>query len=385
MQQPDVLLSIIIPTKNRYDCLIPVLKATLKYIYSDQLEIVVQDNSSDNKTMLDSLASFNDSRLKYFHHQSNLSVTDNTILGVKNANGAYLIFIGDDDLVSPYIIEIVKLMQERKVECLNYKPAHYWWNSVEFSDPNPFNQKCALWMLENISTNFQKLDAKKELQAVIQNGGVSYLKLPKFYHGVVKKEILENIKDKTGTYLPGGCPDISFAVSLALVTNHYHYIHFPVSVFGASKNSGGGMSANNTHFMLLDDATFVSKQTKDNWDIDIPKIWSAHTWNANSVQEVLKAFHINTRINLEGLYGSMLAYEKNLISYILPVMHNYCKGNWAKYCRIYWILWRKKAGIIYRKFQFEKGSTGFTLQIAQDVDTCMDILKKETNLFGSNS
>jgi glycosyltransferase involved in cell wall biosynthesis len=381
MESKEILLSILIPTKDRYECLLPVLTACLKYIPTDKFEIIVQDNSNDNSEIQNYLRETNNEKLKYFYTQTSLSITENTILAVSNAKGKYITFIGDDDLVSPFIIDIVDLMIQKNISCLIHKPAHYWWNTVEFAHPSSYNQKCALWMVDDISIEPNELDAKKELEFVIQSGAVSYFNLPRLYHGIVKMEVLEIIKQKTGTYLPGGCPDISFATALALVVDTCYYIHYPVTVFGASKNSGGGMSARNAHFKTFEEATFVSDRTKENWDEFIPRIWSAHTWYANSVQEVLKSFKVNRNINFIEFYGSMLAYESNLNSYLKPLIHKYCKGNLLRYLQIIKVYLKKLAGIYYRKRKFEKGTVGYTVKLAYTVDQCMLVLSEETNLF----
>ena len=60
------LLSIIIPTKNRYNYLLPCLE-TLKLFDEKEVEIVVHDNSDDNKLIIDYLNNNHFSNLKYFY------------------------------------------------------------------------------------------------------------------------------------------------------------------------------------------------------------------------------------------------------------------------------------------------------------------------------
>jgi glycosyltransferase involved in cell wall biosynthesis len=380
MQANEIKLSIIIPTKNRYECLIPVLKALLKFIPSDDFEIIVQDNTTNNALMEEFLIETDDSRIKYFYKRESISITENTADAVANSTGKYITFIGDDDLVSPYIINITRLMEERNICCLIYKPAYYWWNTVEFANPSEFNQKCALWMINNISIETKEMDAKKELQFVLNSGAVSYFNLPRLYHGIVKRDILEKIKDITGTYLPGGCPDISFAVSLALVVDNYHYMHYPVTIFGASKNSGAGLGASNAHFKKLEEADFVSPSTIANWDNRVPLVWSAHTWYLNSTLEVLKAFYSNLTVNFFAFYGSMMAYERNLNEYYAPVIQRYCKLNKFNYLKIFVVCLKKKIGIWWRDKRTETKHTEFKMKLSPSVNDCMMILLKETNL-----
>ena len=47
------LLSIVIPTKNRYEYLFPVLDASIQYIAGSDYEIVVQYNTHDNSPAIE--------------------------------------------------------------------------------------------------------------------------------------------------------------------------------------------------------------------------------------------------------------------------------------------------------------------------------------------
>ena len=61
------LLSIVIPTKNRYECLIPVISAILSHVESSDFELIVHDNSTSNDSVVDFFREHKDFRLKYFY------------------------------------------------------------------------------------------------------------------------------------------------------------------------------------------------------------------------------------------------------------------------------------------------------------------------------
>ena len=98
-----MLLSIAIPTRNRYQTMIPVLKSLIS-IPSDKFEIVVHDNSDDNSEISDFLKNINDSRIKYFVSKNKMSQSENFNQVVYNCIGDYICLIGDDDFVLPTII-----------------------------------------------------------------------------------------------------------------------------------------------------------------------------------------------------------------------------------------------------------------------------------------
>lgn len=236
MEKNSKLLSILIPTKNRYNTLIPVIKAILDGIDEKiDLEIVVQDNSTTNDTFIIFYKDFSDTRLSYFYSAEDISITENTINAIDNSVGKYLIFIGDDDLVSPYVYDIVKYIEQHNIDCLVYNPAYYWWSNVNFEKETFYHRKEALWIPLNQSVKLNKRDSSDQLNIMLGSGAGIFSGLPKFYHGILKRDVLVRIRQVAGTYLPGSSPDIAFSTAIALTIKEYYYINFPVSVFGAPK------------------------------------------------------------------------------------------------------------------------------------------------------
>ncbi|MFE3869293.1 glycosyltransferase family 2 protein [Flavobacterium sp. LS2P90] len=369
------LLSIIIPTKNRYECLIPVVSALLKYIENDDVELIIQDNSDDNKEGLLFFEQLKDQRVKYFYHQESLSIQDNTIFAIDNAKGKYLIFIGDDDLVSPYIYDIVKFIDKKNIECLVFNAAYYWWNTVDFEKENYFHRKNALWLPINQSLEIVERYTHNELEIMLQSGAGIFSRLPKFYHGIVRRDVLEKIKERTGTYLPGSSPDIAFSTALSLVLDKYYFINFPLSVFGASRNSGGGMTARKQHYGKIEDQKFLPKNIVENWNPLIPRIWSEKTIYAQTVTEVLKVFKSNKDFNYINFYGTMLAYEPYLLKVLVPVVKSYCGLSFYDYFKVVSAFVKKKLGMWYRKLKFFSKTYDYEVLLATDVDFVMKTLK----------
>ena len=253
------LLSIVIPTKNRYECLIPVISAILSHVESSDFELIVHDNSTSNDSVVDFFREHKDFRLKYFYVKEELSMVDNTLYSINKSIGKYAVFIGDDDLVSPFICEITKILDKKDISCLIYKSGYYWWDSVVFYTSTIFKHKKCFWLPKNISKDLVSLYSKNEMEKVLKSGGVHYGNLPRFYHGIVKRSVLDDIFDKTGTYLPGHCPDMSFAVSISQLIDSYCYMNYPVTIFGASKNSGAGWGENKSHFGKIEEMSFLPK------------------------------------------------------------------------------------------------------------------------------
>jgi hypothetical protein len=324
-----------IPTKNRYETLLPVLQAFIKNIEGDNFEIVVQDNSDNNQAFTDWFEKFHDEKIKYFYEPRKLDIVQNTIKALEHCNGEYLIFIGDDDFVSPYIVKIVEFIKEKGIDCLMYSLGYYWWSSVVFIKETDYLKRETYWEPLNINAELIKMDSANELNYVLTHGGTTYYQLPRFYHGLVKREVLEKIKKQTGVYLSGICPDIGFSTSLSLVIKNYYFINYPISVAGASKNSGGGWTTSNTHYGKIGDMEFLPADASKRWDPLLPKIWSAQITNSQTIYDVFKTFDINRSINYEEFYALMLTREPMLNQYTKISIKQYCNNNIMKYIGIY--------------------------------------------------
>ncbi len=303
----EVLLSVIIPTKNRHKVLIPTIKTLSKNISDSRVEFVIQDNSNDNIEMLEYQKQANDSRIRYFYDSEDIGLKKNFDYALIHSCGKYLILIGDDDLVNPYIMDVLDHAVKSEIECLIYPRATYYWPDVVFQKEVEFFAPASIQIIKNADLNIQKLSSAEELQYVLSMGGIYLYKLPALYHGIVKKEIVDAIYKKHGTYILGPSPDICLAISLAFELDFYHYINFPVSIAGASYDSAAGMGRRGEHSAALENAPkWLPKDTIANWDIKIPRLWNGFTVYAQSIFIVFK--HNNRVLNLNyfKLYDKIL-------------------------------------------------------------------------------
>lgn len=118
-----ILLSICIPTYNRYDLLscslIAVLEASKDY--SEQIEVIVSDNCSMDSTenFLQSLI-LQYPHLRYYRNDSNIGANANFYkLTDEYATGKYCWLLGDDDyVISSTFPYLLKILQETEVDFL---------------------------------------------------------------------------------------------------------------------------------------------------------------------------------------------------------------------------------------------------------------------------
>ncbi|MCW5315689.1 glycosyltransferase [Nostoc sp. KVJ3] len=108
-QQP--LVSVIIPTYNRPDYLKQAIASAIKQTYQN-IEIIVSDNCSpENPQAL--VASFGDSRIRFWRHQQNVGMLANQQHGFKMAQGKYIASLHDDDIWNEdFLAKLVPPLEE---------------------------------------------------------------------------------------------------------------------------------------------------------------------------------------------------------------------------------------------------------------------------------
>lgn len=102
-RERDPLFTIAIPTFNRSALLEGCITAALAQTYAD-FEIVVSDNASIDDTQ-SMLAGFADSRLRIVRQATNIGLAPNWNACLANARGKYILFVSDDDRISPWFLE----------------------------------------------------------------------------------------------------------------------------------------------------------------------------------------------------------------------------------------------------------------------------------------
>ena len=103
-------VSIIIPTYNRCEQLCRCIDSLLLSTHKNIEIIVVNNNSSDNtKQAINDLITEH-KNIVLINLKENLMVAGGRNEGIKHASGDYLLFVDNDNVVDPYMVE--KLVEE---------------------------------------------------------------------------------------------------------------------------------------------------------------------------------------------------------------------------------------------------------------------------------
>ena len=324
----SILLSIAIPTYNRYQYLEDCLKAACT-IRSEKLEIIVQDNTEDNAKGLDIICSISDKRIKYFHTKEHITVSENCSAAIENATGKYVCLLGDDDTVCDNIIDLVEEMEQQRVDTCVFGISTYHW-------PDLLNQVPSLNCFEGkertgIVSYITPMDI---FHRALKEGLQSISELPRVYHAIASKEVLDKIKEETGTYFPGPSPDMANAVGCMLFSKKHIHIDIPVMVSGYGGTSTGGMGRKHQHRGSLQDKPWLPKNILEIWDKKIPQLWLGHTiWPASAVVALksLDREDLVKELNYGVIYAEILLHEKFCLRDIMS-----CHVTFSEFCTIIW-------------------------------------------------
>lgn len=281
----EYLLSIIIPTKNRqYYCLHSVKQ--ILSCYGEKVEIVVQDNS-DNNSLCNQINDLHCENVVYNYKPGVLSFVDNFDIAIGLATGKYLMLIGDDDGVTSLALQATAWADARDISsirpCLNF--VYFWPGSqVHRKEDN------GILSISSCDGLIQEYDPRQGLVSLLKNSCQNYLDcdLVKLYHGVVRRDILDRIKEKTGRFVGGLSPDIYLSVALSVLSEGKSIsLNAPLTISGICTGSGSSQSATGEHTGKLDDAPHFRGHESYEWDSRIPEFYSVETiWGDSALAGV---------------------------------------------------------------------------------------------------
>lgn len=334
----DIILSILIPTKDRYDVLEKCLESFLLLPKILRFEIVVFDSSNSRKNL--DLSKYGDLDIKYIHYEiSGFCATFSKAL--EYINGVYVCIIGDDDTILPGLLDMAKWADDNMIDSVtSSSSAGYIW-------PGVFrillgDRDSDRLMVRYFSGNMKYIDAKRELKNVISSGFQDFNLLPKIYHGLVKTDNMHKVKQMYGDFFIGSSPDISASIALVDFCVRHIYIDYPLTLPGSSVKSGAGSSLSGKHFADLEDsplAPFFSK-----WPKFILPIYTVQTmWAFSGTYVVERGPHTNLMkfFSKEKLIASILVYNLSDYKLIIHQIKLYNKiekvhiFNTLRYCFYY--------------------------------------------------
>lgn len=342
----ECILSIVVPTKNRYKYLYSLIDQ-VKYIDDKRIELVIQDNSDNNEEFKNYLEGMKYPFINYFWDDKKYTVCENSDLAVFHAKGEYVCFVGDDDIISKHLVNFVEVMKKKNIDGAIFNRAVYDWPGVTRVATHTFNVT-----IPKFSGKTKYLNGIEEQHKILRRCGTSLGLLPSLYQGVIKKCVLDALREKCGTYFPGPSPDMGIAITLPYYIGKYVYCDAPLVSSGASPKSAAGLGAKHQHKGDLKNMSFLPADIEEQWEKRIPLIWTAETIYADSIFVALKKADKEKDLQLfdfEYLYAGFSMFESEYKGLLANpnIEGTYEKKKYTLYSiwlfmqRIYWFIYNR--------------------------------------------
>ena len=224
------LISVIIPTRERADTLRYTIASALDNKNTDY-EVVISDNASTDNTLHVS-DMFADKRVRYFNTGERVSMCDNYEFALSNCRGEYIVIIGDDDAVIPGALD--RLVAEVR---LSSTPSIYMWPLHIYDWPVGGNSAKVAYLAPNQQSI--EVNLKSKALRTMSLGGWRYYELPSPYHSLIPRQLLENIRLRTGRVFHSTQPDVFTAMALPAFADCAILLSSPVTFHGRSARSNG--------------------------------------------------------------------------------------------------------------------------------------------------
>lgn len=296
------LLSIVIATHNRHQYAKKAVESILG-MNSGDFELIVHD-TSDSNDLEEYCSLISDIRLVYKHCGERLSMTENHNRALNLAIGEYVCLIGDDDSVCNKILDVAEWAREHSYDavCPNIVATYSWpdFKTKVWGDAHSSNA-----YIDKFSGCHHSISAPKALDDAMKLACQGTDGLPKLYHGLVAKRILDKVKEKNGVHCLGVSPDVSLAIAIASQIQNFIAIDLPLTIPGASGGSNTGRSALNKHKGKLEDDEHIKPFKNLAWPKLVPYFFSVETVWAQAAIETISspAFASNKDFNYIRLYA----------------------------------------------------------------------------------
>ena len=341
------LLSIVVPTKNRYIYLKHLI-LLINSFKSEYIELVVQDNSECNDEILDFLREGNYSNVMYLHDSRNLSMSANADLAILHSSGEYVCFIGDDDGVTSHILSCVYWMKQNNIDALMSSQTVYYWGDCNKNISCDFSQTL---LYKKYTNKIYKIDPITALEKIVKQGFQTRGNIPLTYTGIVKRTVLDQIYLKGHTYFPGPSPDMANGVALCFIVRNFVYIDFPIVITGTSKMTGGGILKLKGRIANIEDVPFIDKSVKDKWEKRIPPIWAGRfAWPEAGIKSLRYMGHeeLIDKVNYELMLADFTIYHLGYWRMAIGFSKNKLVFSYYFIIRAIWKLFRRIKNVFTR-------------------------------------
>lgn len=285
------LLSIVIPTRNRTEYILDSI--SIIQAHAPDSEVIVADNSDNDDLGQRIRPHILSGLVKYSYIKGTLSVIENFERSFPLCSGKYIVYIGDDDSIGPGLTQIAKWAESNAVDAVvsyadSFIACYFWPGVVSRFFGSGYESKV---FYRSFTGKARLLDPGAEVAKVASRFGGGLGVMPRAYHGLVAKDLLDEIKRKHGAIFGGVSPDIYSATLISLSASSCYLVDYPFILPGVSPVSTAGQGAARSDRGALRANDHIGRFGEGlRWDPLVPEFYSPYTVWAFSMLKALEHF-----------------------------------------------------------------------------------------------
>jgi hypothetical protein len=188
-------------------------------------------------------------------------------LALSYATGEYVTVLGDDDgLLSYALAELDGLLASHSVQALRWDAGLYLWPTISVAEEAHF--------ISIPTGRYVRLVDARTAIASVSRFEECYTSLPMVYNSVVHRDLLEQLRQRSGRVFANTLPDIYSGFAVAYMAGSFLSVGVPMSVAGLSRQSNGvaTLRLRGHHPVARDFQTLNTEQgfVSHSWVPDLP-------------------------------------------------------------------------------------------------------------------
>lgn len=281
------LISIVIPTHNRQDYAAAAVRKIVDVLPSAQ--VVVSDTSADDRLgpMLAEPCARHD--VTYVRPGRPMDVVSHFEFALSHAHGRYVMFLGDDDCIGPGLAEIAEWAAGNNVDAVfSYGTsfiANYFWPGIKsrfYGDAY-----ASSLFVHPFDGSAHRIEPIAALRETLDDFGRGLGTMPRIYHGLVARTLIDQVKARFGTLFGGVTPDIYSATLLSATAQNAWQVNYPFCLPGGSPSSTAGTGAAGTDMTSLAQHPHTAAFADLRWDPLIPAFYAPYIVWAYSLKKAV--------------------------------------------------------------------------------------------------
>lgn len=216
---PDVLFSILLPTRNRAELLGAAISSVLRQTYH-RFELIISDNDTEGTRTHDVVQEFTDPRIRYYRTDGQLAMSENWNSALEKAAGTHIIVLEDKQRLVPNTLEVLANV----IACNNAAVISYLWDRLDVGSPEQtFALDDQAWKVERHST--------KDL---IKRFATDEIYVDRLFacgeNSCVSRETIKKVKEQStsGKAFNPLSPDISFGFAICACEEAFWHVAAPL-------------------------------------------------------------------------------------------------------------------------------------------------------------